>query len=434
VRINLGLFAVFSLIILMIIPAHADVTSATLDKESFSIDDKFTILGTNSDEGGIMLVASMKGENGESLNRNAYSSGGTFTFTPVNADDLFDREGTYTFTIFTEYQQPINGTVIKIEYDDGIATILPDFELILKSIGNKQVDETEKLSFTASITDSQITDKEFSLDKQPSGAIINKDTGAFSWTPTDTQAGGYIFDIVVNAGPLQDRETITVTVTDKPVTTPTEPEEIVCPQGMEPVDGKCPDKPVVEEPKELGIASFVDETKDPQSYVDRYNTEATYKKWFDENFAEYDSIYQAVGLEEMLLIPAVFVDETKDPQSYVDRYNNEATYKKWFDENFAEYDSIYQAIGLEEPKVIAPFVDSNLDPQYYIDRYNTEATYKKWFDENFADYDSIYQAVGLEEPIVKEKKFGICGPGTNLIDGICTIVEKPVVKPWWKFW
>jgi hypothetical protein len=286
VRAKLGLFSIFSLILLMIIPVHADVTSATLDKESFSIDDKFTISGTNNDEGGIMLVASMKGPNGEKLNRNAYSSGGEFTFTPVNAEDIFKSEGTYTITLFTEYQQPVNGTVIKIEFDDGIATTHPDYELILKEIGNKQVDENEKLSFTASITDSQIKDEEYSLDNHPSGATINKDTGAFSWTPTNTQAGGYIFDIIVNAGPLEDRETITVTVTDKPVTTPTEPEEIVCPQGMEPVNGKCPDKPVVEKPKELGIASFVDESKDPQSYVDRYNNEASYKKWFDENFAE----------------------------------------------------------------------------------------------------------------------------------------------------
>ena len=35
---------------------------------------------------------------------------------------------------------------------------------------------------------------------------------------------------------------------------------------------------------------------------------------------------------------------------------------------------------------------------------------------------------------LKEKKFGICGPGTKLIDGVCTIIEKPVVKPWWQFW
>jgi len=43
------------------------------------------------------------------------------------------------------------------------------------------------------------------------------------------------------------------------------------------------------------------------------------------------------------------VDKTKDPQSYVDRYNSEASYKKWFDENYPEYTSIYQAVGLEEP-------------------------------------------------------------------------------------
>jgi hypothetical protein len=298
VRAKLGLFSVFSLILLMVIPVHADVTSVSIDKESFSIDDKFTISGTNDDEGGVMLVASIKGPNAEKLNRNAYSSGGEFTFTPVNADDIFKSEGTYTITLFTEYQQPVNGTVIKIEYNDGIASMFPDFELILKEIGNKQVDENEKLSFTASITDSQIKDEEYSLENHPSGATINKDTGAFSWIPTDTQAGGYIFDIVVKSGPLEDKETITVTVADKPDTTEPEPEEIVCPQGMEPVNGKCPDKPVVEEPKELGIASFVDETRDPQSYVDRYNNEITYKEWFDANFAEYDSIYQAVGLEE----------------------------------------------------------------------------------------------------------------------------------------
>jgi len=55
---------------------------------------------------------------------------------------------------------------------------------------------------------------------------------------------------------------------------------------------------------------------------------------------------------EPLEIPAPFVDQSKDPQSYVDRYNNEPSYKKWFDDNYPEYDSIYQAVGLEprEPK------------------------------------------------------------------------------------
>ena len=31
------------------------------------------------------------------------------------------------------------------------------------------------------------------------------------------------------------------------------------------------------------------------------------------------------------------VDETKDPQSYIDRYNNEESYKEWFEENYPDY-------------------------------------------------------------------------------------------------
>jgi len=42
--------------------------------------------------------------------------------------------------------------------------------------------------------------------------------------------------------------------------------------------------------------------------------------------------------------------------------------------------------------------------------------------------------VGLEEPKIEKKKFGICGTGTKLIDGVCTIIQKPIVKPWWQFW
>ena len=83
----------------------------------------------------------------------------------------------------------------------------------------------------------------------------------------------------------------------------TPPPEIVCPQGLEPINGKCPDKPVVEKPKELGIASFVDESKDPQHYIDRYNKEPSYREWFHENYPQYDSIEQAVGLELTEKIP-----------------------------------------------------------------------------------------------------------------------------------
>ena len=278
---------------------------------------------------------------------------GVISFISIDAGIVFKTKGTYTITVFTEKQSFDEGTIIKIGFEKGVATLLPDYILELKEIGNKNVDETKKLSFTASVTDSTIEILEYSLERNPSGSTINKDTGVFSWTPTDTQSGNYILDIVIKSGPLEDRETITVTVNDKPAPTP-KPEQTTT------------------KPKELGIASFV--------------------------------------------------DETKDPQSYVDRYNNEASYKKWFDDNFPKYSSIYEAVGLEEPKVIAAFVDPNLDPQYYVDRYNKEITYKNWFDRTYPDI-TIYDAVGFEEPKVIEPEFGECGEGTKLIDGKCTIVE-----------
>jgi len=96
-----------------------------------------------------------------------------------------------------------------------------------------------------------------------------------------------------------------------------------------------------------------------------------------------------------------FPDPDKDPQYYVDRYNKEETYKKWFDSNFPDY-SIYAVVGLPDPKDdptkrIPGFPDPDKDPQYYVDRYNKEETYKKWFDSNFPDY-SIYEVVGLSDP------------------------------------
>jgi len=50
---------------------------------------------------------------------------------------LFRTEGTYTINVFTETQKAEEGFVIKILYEDKIATILPDFVLELNDIANK---------------------------------------------------------------------------------------------------------------------------------------------------------------------------------------------------------------------------------------------------------------------------------------------------------
>ena len=117
---------------------------------------------------------------------------------------------------------------------------------------------------------------------------------------------------------------------------------------------------------------------------------------------------------------ASFVDTSKDPQSYVDRYNNEPTYKEWFDANYPQYDSIYEAVGLKAPQ-IASFVDTTKDPRTYLVRYYTEPEYQKWFDANFPN-TSIENAVDYPYKIVTDEYyvnslfgFAIKKP-TNLID------------------
>jgi titin len=138
----------------------------------------------------------------------------------------------------------------------------------LSPLGKFTIDEKKTLSFTVKITDSSLNNVAFSLEKSPpAGAKINSNTGLFTWTPTDSQgAKSYVFDIVAKKDSMVDRQSVTITVNDIKISEPVkEPEPTTTPT----------------EPEELGIASFVDEAKDPQSYVDRYNNEAAYKEWFD---------------------------------------------------------------------------------------------------------------------------------------------------------
>lgn len=116
--------------------------------------------------------------------------------------------------------------------------------------------------------------------------------------------------------------------------------------------------PQAEDPEPVSaVPDFVDPKQGAQYYLDRYTNEIAYKEWFDGNFPDY-TIEEAIELA----IPGSFVDEetekpilsfvdtTRDPQYYIDRYTNEPTYKEWFDENFPDY-TIYEAVGVEETEV-----------------------------------------------------------------------------------
>ena len=369
---KIGIFAVISLSLIMLTPAYASVTSFSLEKSFFTIDESFSFSGVQEDKEIVYVIIRSPSGKFIGMLSDPAPGQGEFSLIPRPVENFFTSDGIYNATAFTYSEKEENGITIKIEFDGKKIFEVPDFVLQLKPIADREVDELKTVSFTASLTDSSVEGAAYSLEKNPpSGATIESDTGKFTWTPSESHGNNpgaeYTFDIVVTKGSQTDRETITITVNEIGAVPP-EPKE----SDPEPKESDPEPKESDPEPKELEI-------------------------------------------------PAPFVDETKDPQSYVDRYNNEVGYRNWFDDNYPEYSSIYEAVGLEEPKQLAPFVDPNLEPQYYVDRYNNEITYKDWFDKTYPEM-TIYEAVGLEKPEFIEPEFGECGEGTKLVNGICTVI------------
>ncbi len=93
---------------------------------------------------------------------------------------------------------------------------------VLASIGNRNVDEEASLSFTVTATDGDVPGQtlSYSLDATSlaRGMTIDAATGAFAWTPNESQ-GGADYEVTITVtddGPsnLSDSETFTITVNE----------------------------------------------------------------------------------------------------------------------------------------------------------------------------------------------------------------------------
>ena len=297
--IKLTGFAVFSLLLFMMTPAFANVTSLDLEKSVYFDNEFIKFVGTQDEKDVVYItIRDALGDFKEILsdlnpNQGEFLVSSSLTFNKVS--DIFDIDGIYNVTAYTNEQKENNGIILRLEYKNNIVSVIEDVLLALKSIPDYSVEVEKTITFTASLEDSSVGDAVFSLDKAPLDATIDPSSGQFVWAVSKSygniQDQPYTFDIVVNIGDQEDREEITITVKkayDEPETTESEPETTT--------------ETTESEPEELEIpAPFVDETKEPQSYVDRYNNEASYKKWFDDNYPEYSSIYEAVGLEEPII-------------------------------------------------------------------------------------------------------------------------------------
>jgi len=133
--------------------------------------------------------------------------------------------------------------------------------------------------------------------------LVNSD-GSFSAAfhvggPTWTSYGSYSIKITYDGSmekSIEYKKSSTTTSESNPKTSPeptsnpkTSPEPTSNPTTTsEPTTPKPKPRP-----------SFVDPEKDPHYYIDRYNNEAIYKEWFDENYPDY-TIKEAVGIPESI--------------------------------------------------------------------------------------------------------------------------------------
>jgi len=329
-QVKLAGFGILSLFLIMLVPVYAEVTEFSIEQNFYTIDEGIVFVGNTSEEREQVNVLMINPNGKESYFVGAVSNlQGIFETIPKSVDSGFTIIGTYEFTAFTI--QKDNGISVTLEFDGNKIAQPTKSILQLNSIPDKIVEVERTITFTASITDDSFIetydgrDPVYSLENAPVDATIDDITGKFIWTPSKSYGSFedviYNFDIIVNANNQEDRENISIIVK------------------------KAYDEPVIEPKAEPVIEPKAEPV-----------------------------------IEPIKSTTASFVDTTKDPQSYVDRYNNEPTYKEWFDENYSQYSSIYEAVGLEEPE------------------------------------------------------FGICGEGTKLIDGVCTIIQKTIQKPWWQFW
>jgi hypothetical protein len=143
----------------------------------------------------------------------------TFTVvTPPTHGDLSGTAPNLTYTPDPNY----NGTdIFTFRVNDGlfnsnIATVSINIAAVndapvLDPIGNKSVLLGETLTFTATGSDVDNGTLMYALTGDATGAVIDPNTGVFTWTPTSF--GSYTVTIHLSDGSLEDTETIAVIVT-----------------------------------------------------------------------------------------------------------------------------------------------------------------------------------------------------------------------------
>jgi uncharacterized repeat protein (TIGR02543 family) len=138
------------------------------------------------------------------------TTSGEFSWTPTEAQG----PGDYTFDVCVSDSELSDCETITVTVNE--VNQAPKLDLI----GEQTAVQDEELTFTATASDADMPSQDltFSFDGAPAGAVIDPDTGVFSWTPTEEQVPNtYTFDVCVSDGELEDCETISVETDEKKV-------------------------------------------------------------------------------------------------------------------------------------------------------------------------------------------------------------------------
>jgi len=111
-------------------------------------------------------------------------------------------------------------------------------------------------------------------------------------------------------------------------------------------------------------------------------------------------------------IPAAFVDSSKDPKFYVERYVNESSYKDWFEDNYPDY-AFYEALDISK---------SDLDKLVEeIEKENSESVPVITPAEAPKTIECGHGTILKEGACVLDDR---CGHGTILKEGACVVDPK----------
>ena len=152
----------------------------------------FSVTATDEDGDTVSIVAT-------SLPTGAAFDGSTFRWTPQ-----FNQEGTHNIIFTATDGNTSDSETITITVGDINTTP------VLNSIGNKNTNENQPLSFTTTASDQDGDTTTITSSALPAGATFNGEI--FNWNPTYNDAGVYSITFTASDGEKSDSETITITI------------------------------------------------------------------------------------------------------------------------------------------------------------------------------------------------------------------------------